>query len=217
SYRRLGNPRLQVTRVIDLTGLSIREVRLGGVHLLAYRYGDWFDIRGASQTVNVLLDRDDDHRAHIREFVHDRLYPNPLIRAEIDVIARGVRGAARTRDWIAKSQSWSVGELPVAVQPWADRVRDLAEQVLTASARRPNQISAARALVAALYGDSVLVRDLVEKDFATLTESAPHRREELIAALFATAQQSRTDAAIADLVETFAAAGFALIVPGPHG
>src|SRR4030095_4884434 len=108
SYRRLGNPRLQVTRVIDLTGLSIREVRLGGVHLLAYRYGDWFDIRGASQTVNVLLDRDDDHRAHIREFVHDRLYPNPLIRAEIDVIARGVRGAARTRDWIAKSQSWSV-------------------------------------------------------------------------------------------------------------
>lgn len=217
SFRRLGSPRLQVTRVIDLTGIAIPALTDRGLHLLAYRYGDWFDIRGATPLIDIVLNSDTDHRAAICDLVRARLYPEPFQRAELDLIARGDSSATRTRDWLDRSKSWSIEDIPVSIETWAEHVRALAERILANEERRPRQIQAARSLIVALLADESLADDLVRKNFGTLTESMPDRREHLVTALFHTAQMPRVDAATTEVVTAFAATSLTIFSTGPHG
>ena len=217
SFRRLGEPRLQVTRVIDLTDIAVPDGRLLSLHLLVYRYGDWFDIRGVTPSIDALLNQDADYRDSIRNLVRARLYPEPFIHAATNVIARGERGAARARDWVAGSKAWSIGDIPVEVEDWAGHVQALAERILAHDERRTTQVQAARALTLALFADNAFVDNLLGKDFETLTENAPDQREHLISVLFTTAQKPKADAAIGEAVTTFASAGLKIFSAGVHG
>jgi hypothetical protein len=217
SYRRLAIPHIEVTRVIDLGGFTTPNRHFTGVHIMAFHYNNWLDIRGPTGFIDRALSENPEVRANLRKMIKARLYPDPVERAELEKIAQGDLGAARTRDWINKSEAWLIGSRPVEVGNWANHVRILAERVLDAGQRRSRQNKAARALVAALFADEPLARDLTEKDFDTLTESAPHRRGEMNVQLFKTAQRPSSEAAVADAAAVFAACGFPILSKGAQG
>ena len=213
-----GRSRLDVVRVIDLGGATVPDRPRPGLHLLALRHGDWFDVHGATPEVDALLDRDPAHRAAVRELVRARLDPSPLVRMELEVIVPGVRGAARTRDWIAATRDWHAQDVRVDAHDWARRVHALADRLLAADdERRTRRRDAARALVEATLGDPALAAALSDGGFDALTAELPEERDAIANALFATAQRPAADDVAAYAAGLLLTLRAPLLVQAPHG
>lgn len=217
SYRRLAIPRLELTRLIDLGGFATVDPHYAGVHMFAFYYDGWFDVRGPTAVPDIVIGKDPGNRNELVKIARARLYPEPLERAELEKLARGDRGAMRTREWINNSRSWSIGDVQVDVGEWANHVKALAERVLAAGARQPRQRQAARMLLVSLFAEQSLARDFVEMDFDSLTERVPERREQIITALFKTAQRPDSDTATATVAAALTSCGYAILAQGEHG
>jgi hypothetical protein len=217
SYSGLADPRLEVTRVIDLGGVATADPAFVGTHVFALHYDHRTDVRGPMQVGDLVIRHDPENLARLRELVRARLYPDPLEQREIEMMARGEPGARRTSDWLARSNQWKVGDVDVDVADWAARLKNLAEQVLDATARRPRRQQAAAALLAKLFNDAGLVQALAYKSFADLIWSMPSRLDEIVLELFRTAQQPTSDPATAAAASALADCGFPLLVETSRG
>jgi hypothetical protein len=217
TYRRLRDPRIDVSRVIDLGAVFTPDSDLNGTHLLAFNYGTWFDIRGPTSVVEEILMQDGEQRTKLRDLVRARLHPTSIERAEIAMIARGDRGAMRTRDWIARSDSWVIADHIVDVKDWTQHIGVLTERILGGDERRARQRDAARSLITTLFKDASMANSLTDMNFATLTEQAKGRREEIVDALFKTAQQPSAEPAIGYAASVLSAPGLRIYSMGAHG
>jgi hypothetical protein len=217
SFRRLGIPRLEVSRVIDLAGILFPNEGVRGHHVLVFRYGDWLDVRGATQGVQILLDRDPEWKSRVTTVLRQRLYPETLERAERELMGSGRRAAERTRDWIDRSSSWTIDGHPVEAGPWVRHVRALAQRVLASGEERhARQFAAAHGLLLALFDQPALAHGVVHEGFEILTEHKAHSREHIVQALFRTAQRPERSDAIASAAAVVNSR-VQLFVEGPHG
>lgn len=216
-FQRSGNPRVHVTRVIDLAGIVAREPSLHGLHLFAFSYGDWFELVGPTQAMSVMLSQDTDYRSTLTELVRARIQPNDVARAELTIMARGLRGAERTRDWIDRSGVWCVGDQAVDVGDWVSHVRKLAEQVSDNSIRRSRQVGAARVMMNALFADQAFTANIVDHGFRHLTDQCSQHRSDIVAALFRSAQKPVADRFLEQYAAEIEAAGFSLFRPAELG
>lgn len=213
-YLDTADPRMEVTRVIDLGNIAFPGVRLPSPHLIIFKYGNWLHVQGASQATELLLERDPALRVHAAEVVASRLYPTGMIAAETRFIARGERMAERTRDWIDRSSQW--GDDSDAT-PWAMAVRDKAQRVLDGTHRRRLQREAGRELLGEIGLHHELVDTVVESDFSTLTQHLVEHRAQLIDTLFRTARYPVQDVSIASLASSLEDEGLELLAKGPFG
>jgi len=213
-YQQAGNPRMEVTRLIDLGGHVFSGAAYSS-HFFAYKYGDWLDVYGTSPAVDSHLKADPEAYANALTLARARLYPNDMLRAECELIARGSPGAQRTRDWIDASFSWRYQEIEVGA-PWARHVHQLAKQVLDPSTRRARQRHAGCLLLEGLRLDPVLIETVADSNFSTITEQI-HHRDEIIDALLATARYPVAGDALASLAALTADAGFPVFSEGPQG
>lgn len=209
-YQRSGNPRIQVTRVIDLSGIAAQEYPIPYMHFLAFSYGGWFELQGPTEAMNHLLGLNAAYRSNLTLLVRYRLEPDEIARAELDVMARGRRGAERTRNWIDQSTVWRIGDADVSVDPWVSRVRALAVNVDDTAVRRSRQTVAARHLIDALFKDDTFTADIVDRGFEVLTEQTPEHRLDLATALFNSAQRPGDDDFLREHVADLDAAGLRL-------
>lgn len=217
SHRLLGKPRLDVTRLIELTGMALGDRRTTGIHVFAFRYGEWFEVRGPTTMVDQAIQANPDNYSDLCKLVRARLHPDQLDLRELETIARGEKGAERTRDWIERSKLWHVKDEPFEVADWAARVRRVAQEVLDASARRPRQHRAGEALLLGLFGDKKLAQALARKSLDQLTTLVPQRRSDIILGLFRTAQRPSSDVAASVAAQALAACGVPLLAKTPQG
>lgn len=219
SYRRTGNPRLEVNRIIDLNGLVTRAHDRFGSHFLAYRYEGWFHLRGANPAVDIWLNQDPEHREMVQYYVERRLCPDKLAKAELAAFQNSDRGARRTLEWINRSLAhpWHLDELIVEVGSWPLQVRALAEKVLDEEARRQRQRQAAQSLLKELMGDESIAHDFTFKDFASLGEHPTHSLNELKEALFATAMSPSNVTGLAAVLNDFNNYKFRVFSNGTNG
>lgn len=217
AFHRLGKPRLQITRLIDLEGLVFPGEHLLGSHLIAYNYGDWLEIFGANPVVEQALKRDNDYYEFIRNLIRTRISPAEIHQAEHNLIMPGYCGAKRTNEWINRSTQWLFNDNPVSVQNWAEYVRILGDRVRQENERHPRQARVAKTLVTALHGDEEVANKLFQEDFETVTEQIPELREGVVAALFKTAIQPSFASEITEVAARFAANGLDLFSEKPYG
>lgn len=217
SYRRLAEPRLEVTRLIDLGGVATADPTLVGTHVFVFHYDRWIDVRGPIDPVDRLIRQDPGSWKRLRDLARARLYPDRIERREIEMMSRGEPGAARTGAWLARSRHWKVGDAEFDVADWAARVKDVAEQVLDVSARRPRRQQAAVALLTNLFGDEVLAQSLAYKNFADLIWTMPDRLDEIVLALCKTAQLPNSEAATAGAARALASCEVSLLVETGRG
>jgi hypothetical protein len=218
-HRRNGSPRLEVTRIIDLGSFVTKSRDRFGSHFLAYRYGDWFDIRGANPAVESWLEEDLGNRETVREYVERRIYPNTASQAELKAFASGDRGAKRTRDWIDRSmgKDWFVDDQLVSVGSWAIQVRELAERFLNEDGRRHRQGVAAGALLTKLFDDESIAEDVVNMGFVSLGDHPRRSLTELKDALFATAKAPAENTVTSAVISDFNSHKFRTFHRGKNG
>jgi hypothetical protein len=187
-YHCTGRPRVEVTRVVDLWGLG-SATRRPGLHFLAFKYGAWFEIRGASSFADTLINSDAKRKAQVTDLVRRRLYPDPLLFAFQGILARGDDGARRTARWIDESDAWTVDGQTVPVENWVLRTRKLAGRIVALEAERvAMQKAVATALVSTLFGDDELSEMVTAGGFELMTEQFPAKRGQIVDALFNTAK-----------------------------
>jgi hypothetical protein len=146
--RALGETRMRVLRVADLAASSITENRGRGRSYLVFKYGNWQYVRRAGFASNAT-----DVPEDFNDVLDLRLSPNPVARAEADIISSGVAGARRTLEWLESTYQWKAGQDVFAVEPWADRVKQLATEVIEPS-RRHERAAASHALIEWIFGSS---------------------------------------------------------------
>jgi hypothetical protein len=216
-YQRSAEPRLAVTRLIDLTGTALGDAKARGIHVLAYRYGDWFEVRGPTTLVDKAIRKNPTSYEQLCKLVHARLYPTPIERQEVETLAKGDAGAQRTLDWITRSTNWHFNNVSLEVSDWAARVKRLASDVLDVTARRPRQQFAAEALLLGLLGDAKLAQSLAHNRFEELTTAMSQHREDMLAEIFKTAQRPSTEPVSATAAKMLDACGLRLLVETQHG
>jgi hypothetical protein len=214
-YRRTGIPRLEVARVIDLAGFVIPQP---GLHFLAFAYdgGGHLWLQGSSQATDEILRRDPALLRWLTDRVEARLWPSPEARAEVEVIAKGEAGAARTRDWINASPEWQIDETKVPVEPWAHHVHDHAERALDKAVRDRTQRDASRQLLTALSDNQILAEAIVTYRLGLVKKYAAER-EELTDALFRTARKPGPDDWIEAHATGLASDGFSVFSKTTRG
>jgi len=216
NYRKLGSPRMEVTRVIDLAGYIWGDGARPS-HVLVFSYGDWLEIYGANPAIQNRLGENPDKKASFAKLVRTRLYGRAVERAEADLIARGEITARRTLNWIDRSKSWAFAEYRVNAEPWVGHIRSLAQLVLRKETRLHNQTEAARSLLSSLFGDACLAEDIVKSGFENLTENTGESRTALVDVLFKTAQQPKRDARMDEVGAAFASSALPILSLGKLG
>jgi len=214
AYRKSGKPRLEVTRIMDLSGPSSAAPQY--MHLFVYRYDDWFDIRGTSPVGDGFLDKNPEEKERFRFLLKLKLYPPALILAERNIISRGA-GVTRTRDWLSRTTEWEFQNEDFPVGDWADYVLQLTKDATSEEYRRNLQFRAAEALVSLIFGRPDLARQTVHDGFAIMSEEISWLREDLVQAFFKTAQNRRDDPSVNQIAQAAAKAGFAVFAEYEHG
>lgn len=180
-----ASPRLEVSRIVDLTGMLTRDIGQAGMHLMTYRLGDWFEVRGTTDATQRLLDARPALKSDLTTLLRARLYPNPQQAAESRLAESTPHSARRTLDWIEGTTQWRIGSEPIAAEPWADHVRALARRLLD-DAHGPQREAAARRLLGALWDEPATADAITAQDFETMTSAVPAARHDIVEALFAT-------------------------------
>lgn len=183
----IGDPRIDVTRVIDLGGAVAGRPGLSGWHFLAYHYYDWFELRGSTNAVDAILNDVLAETPGLLDIFESRLYPDRLTRAEAEIIAQGERGARRTRDWIDQSRKWQFMGIFLDMDFWADHVRGLADRVIAEADRPILRRQSAKRLIAALFDSETLAEHVVEEGFSQLTNEISEHRDAILDVLIRTA------------------------------
>lgn len=194
-YEQTGNPRITVTRIIDLHGPTAAGEPTTPLHFLTFRYGDWTETLSAYDP-RVALDREqhDDFLAAATRRVHgdpfEKLYLGPRFVGHAAV----VRAIDRVR-----SPGW-----PPELRPWQAAVLALSERFLEEAKTHDLRHRAANGLLCAVLKDSEVFDDPQNINFETLTERCPAERKGLVHALFQTAFQPGADSPTAAAVHAFA-------------
>jgi hypothetical protein len=123
--RRSGSNRMTVTRVADLA--EGQEDREPGMNYLAFEYEGWIHVQprgmlfGGTEVDPSLYDA-----------IAERLTPNPLIAFQEALTGNDHPCARRTKTWI-DSLDWTIdlSGTDVDLEPWALRVKSVAEEVLS--------------------------------------------------------------------------------------
>jgi hypothetical protein len=192
--------------------------RTPGLHLLAYSYGDWFEIFPPNHLMMLVLDADRANKEGLRLLMHQRLHPSELHEVEAEAIADGRLAAQRTRDWIDRSE-WiaNAEELPL-MYCWAAHVRALAQSILDETEQqRPLRFASAGALTRAIFLESTLTEDIRAGFEEMTTYHLASHRESLAMAIFATGQRPSADAVPPSLAEALANAGVSILALTDRG
>ena len=216
-YDLRGEPRLSVTRVVDLGGIAT-SARLRGLHFLAIGYGDWFHLQGPNQAVDKLLRENSERYDALAKLVTARLAPSTEMSTEQRRIAPGAPAAERARDWIHASTDWRFQDASAAVGDWATLVQRLAAEVLDNEARSRRQREVGYLLLEGLFGmNSVQHLANAGQRFAEATKKMPAERLSICDALFRTAQKADPDAWLDDNAGPFADLGFPFLAKSAWG
>ncbi|GHC89672.1 hypothetical protein GCM10007320_37590 [Pseudorhodoferax aquiterrae] len=214
-YTDTAEPRMQVTRVIDLAGLLAPGQP---AHLLALRYGEWFSVRGTTPQADALLQADAERAEHLHAMLRMRLHPTPAERMVGEQFFAEDGALERTLGWLADPAPWRDADDPVPAAPWAARIAGVARQALDPAARGARVTAAARAMLAALLpGATDLVRGIVDAGFQQLTAGAPQLRSATIDLLLTTARAPLASADADALAAQLQAQGVALFHTTPAG
>ncbi|KQP45019.1 hypothetical protein [Pseudorhodoferax sp. Leaf274] len=210
-----AEPRMQVTRVIDLMGLVVPGQP---THLLAMRYGDWFAVRGTTPQADAALQADAGRAAHLRAMLRMRLHPTPAERMVGEQFFAEDGALQRTLHWLGEPVPWHTEADPVDMAPWVARVADRTRRTLDTGMRRARVAAASHAMLAALLpGAAALARGLVDEGFAQFTAGVPHLRSDTIDLLLATARAPLAGTAADALAAALQAHGVHLFQPTPAG
>lgn len=184
---RSGARRMVVTRVVDLThGL---ENRSNGTNFMVFQYQDWMHIqpRGALfGGTNV--------EPSLRNAVEDRLSPSPALAFQEWLTGEEHPCAHRTAQWI-KANDWvvDIGDgSTVDVSPWAERVRAVADQVLSNSVVDVAAVSR-RCLLDFVIGDPDVAALITEQGLSPLRREDVNVVKKLIRVLDASARSPVED------------------------
>lgn len=208
-----GSPRMEIVRLIDLTGDLLADDGTRWAHLIALRYGDWCHLYGPNPAVQTELEADPERRAAATATIQHRLQPAGMLAAEM-TIARGRHGAARTHRHTEASQSWHCHG--IAASAWARHVHERAAAVLDSTGRTNRQRQIGLDLLRALQIDTRLVQALADGNFSHVT-STVGRRGDIIDALLLTGRDASNDQSIAALAQELANADLPLFEHGPSG
>jgi hypothetical protein len=192
---RSGRSRLRVTRVADLyEGDDSPSL---GRNFVTFQLGDWLHVRNGGAFFGAVSMPDG-----LSERVRSRLAPSRLLASHQWLTGDGHPAAKRTLAWI-RANDWNVDleGIPVDVSPWAHRVAQLAERVLSDDGKEDFELSAA-SLMQALFGSS----DAAQRIRTTFAKMRQERRgdfRELIRILEVTGYRPERDQPAAEMLELF--------------
>ena len=220
--QRTGTSRMAVTRVVDLGGLASPALGPAGLHLLALHYGDWFEIKGATPTVDLLLGALPDGARGLRQMLRARLVPDSLAHVERELVGSPQLLATRAIEWLQESTTWDASAPDADVAAAAARVHAVAAGVLLYyHDATPRPWPLVRLAQVAL-GDPALGQRLASTDFESLTNEVAEHRFALVEALLRTAQGDKPspaapDATLVGALQALAAGGSTILMQFPHG
>ncbi len=176
-----GARQMIVTRVVDL--IAGPEGRLGGANLIVFQYEDWMLIqpRGILFGMNEVSES-------LRKAIKDRLAPGPFFAYQEKLTGEDHPCARRTAQWV-ETKSWhvSTGEKwTVDISPWAERVRKVADQIISNSFSDVEVIS--QRLLEFVVGDQGLASKIFERGFEPLFDQDHLIVKEMIELLDASAR-----------------------------
>ena len=122
--RRIQHARMRVTRFVDLTFGGLVEGRGYGRHVLVFQYGEW----KCMLPVGLLLGGSAIGES-LRVDIEDRLRSSPLAELDMRFLSDGIANAQRARGWLDGIDQWTLQGKPVAIDSWADHVRELADEL----------------------------------------------------------------------------------------
>ena len=211
---RTGASRIQVTRVIDLGGLACPESGVAGLHLLAYRLGDWFELRGATDTVTSMISAKAGRAAELSELVQGRLFPRSLAHVERAMVAVPELAGARAIKWLhGSTQSSDDAECePLQLR---EQTKALAMALFLHSGE-PGRVWPLASLAHSMFSDQA-ARRLVSVDFETLTQEAPDARDAIVAALVESGRGDGETELAEEAALALRACGCHILVKQAHG
>jgi hypothetical protein len=123
--RRLRGARMTVTRYTDLMPGGVMEGRGFGRNVLVFQYGSWRYMLPSG----LLLGGASAVESTLRSDIDNRLPSSPLAELDMRELADGTKAAHRARAWLDTVDQWTVGGQRLALEPWAARVRALADEI----------------------------------------------------------------------------------------
>lgn len=208
AYEQHAEPRVEVSRVIDLLGLA----GLGEAHLLTFHYGDWFEVHGPLPHTDAQLQENAEMTRYLQHLLRQRLHPSAAERMLGEEFFARDASLQRTLQWLLQTDDWRLGELPLSVELWVDDIAGKASRTLNAATRRRDRTEAARLMLAALWpSDPDLVAGVVELGFESLTDAVPEMREDIVNLLLASARAPALDESLVEVACTLRSLGASIL------
>lgn len=170
-----GNPRMTVTRVVDLAPLTLDDngaiVRGNGMNLIVFQYEDWYHLQ-----VRGLLMGLSEIDPNLQDDIILRLNPNTTIEIYEWLTDEALRGVRRTQEWIESIDDWAIRSNDLNffadMRPWAQHVLQRAHVVLNHRREDINR-DVARRLYHFIFGEEELVDKLMTDGFDALRLEDP--------------------------------------------
>lgn len=189
-HKATAEPRMQVSRVIDLGGVIVPGQSL---HVLALRYGEWFDLRGSMPAIQSVLS-EHEHLPYFRDVLRRRLYPTPTERTVSEDVFVLDEALDQTLTWLSCSTTWQVHGCPVRVGKWVDQIRGKAERARSEAVRRSVVLEASRRMLTCLFPmHADLVGCVVDRGFEAWTSRAPELRSDILELLLRSGHSPAAD------------------------
>jgi hypothetical protein len=153
-YRRIGSPRIKVTRLADVAGQISGAP--AGTNIFRLEYGNWHCIQATTAGAGELF-KPGGLLDQIRQLADGRMAPPAVVEAEMRWIADGKAGAKRTLEWLRAGVPWEYEELGVDAAPWRALVEAKAEAFLDLESRRTRRRSVCQTIIKSVFDDEKLV------------------------------------------------------------
>jgi len=162
-----GHPRLSVWRFVDLVPEEAPP-EYGGIkrghgrNYIALVYEDWLYVQSRGLLIGSLTVPE-----QLLADIKKRVFPESIFTMEANLIAEGTAGAHRTQEWISNSPKWEVAGNALPLDPWAQYVAGLADEVLT-PASRTEHAEASRMMLRFAIGERPEVDILLQSGLGAL-------------------------------------------------
>lgn len=161
-----GEMRINVTRVADLyRDFAGDEERRPGLNYLVLRYGKWVYV----QPRGIIFGFNQGVPPSLYDAIKARCLDQPLISLDAEVIATGLAGAQRTKDWLKTVESWEGGgeKISIPIEPWVKYITALADEVLD-DEQRSDRNEVSLDMLRFVLGDEVLAEALQQEGLAAI-------------------------------------------------